>query len=141
MVNVSSLNGIMAQSGLRAYCGTKFGVRGFTEVLRTELLTAKHPVGVTVVHPGGIKTNITANAHVQNSSTLADDQQSRRAEAYDEKLFKTTADEAATRILDAVVRNRGRVLIAQATWVDRLVRAAPSLYPWVVARWERKTFS
>src|ERR1700742_2075240 len=58
VVNVSSLNGIMAQPGLSAYCASKFGVRGFTETLRAEMLSGGHPVQVTVVHPGGVKTNI-----------------------------------------------------------------------------------
>ncbi len=61
VVNISSLNGIVAQPEMSHYVTAKFGVRGFTESLRMEMQVAGHPVGVSVVHPGGIKTNI-ANA-------------------------------------------------------------------------------
>ena len=62
VINISSLNGYMAQAQLSRYCTSKFAVRGFTEVLRIEMLEGGHPVQVTCVHPGGIKTNIASNA-------------------------------------------------------------------------------
>ena len=55
LVNVSSLYGIIAPPGESAYAASKFAVRGFSEALRHELAGR---VGVTVVHPGGVKTNI-----------------------------------------------------------------------------------
>ncbi len=62
VVNVSSLNGIMAQAELGAYCASKFAVRGFTETLAIEMAQAGRPVRTTVVHPGGVKTNIASAA-------------------------------------------------------------------------------
>ena len=62
VVNVSSLFGIFAVPGQSAYNAAKFAVRGFTEALRQEMLVAGHPVAVTTVHPGGIKTAIARNA-------------------------------------------------------------------------------
>ncbi|MFV9635217.1 SDR family oxidoreductase [Mycobacterium neumannii] len=62
LVNISSLNGLLGQASMSAYCTTKFAVRGFTESLRAEMLTEGHPVRVTVVHPGGIATNIATSA-------------------------------------------------------------------------------
>ena len=57
VINISSLNGYFAQDELSAYCTTKFGVRAAsTKTLRIETLRDKHPVQVTVVHPGGVKT-------------------------------------------------------------------------------------
>ena len=53
LVNVSSLNGYLAQSGMTHYCASKFAVRGFTEALRAEMLIADLPVRVSCVHPGG----------------------------------------------------------------------------------------
>ena len=61
--------------GQSAYNAAKYAVRGFTEALREEMLVAGHPVGVTCVHPGGIKTAIARNARV----TAAEDD--RRATA------------------------------------------------------------
>jgi len=48
IVNISSIFGVMAPPGQTAYCASKFGLRGFSEALRHELLDS--PVGVTVVH-------------------------------------------------------------------------------------------
>ena len=56
LVNVSSLFGLIAPAGQAAYSASKFAVRGFTEALRHEL--AGDGVGVTSVHPGGIRTRI-----------------------------------------------------------------------------------
>ncbi|MBQ1066571.1 SDR family oxidoreductase, partial [Micromonospora sp. D75] len=53
LVNVSSLFGIIAPAGQAAYAASKFAVRGFTEALRHELVD--DGVGVTSVHPGGIR--------------------------------------------------------------------------------------
>jgi NADP-dependent 3-hydroxy acid dehydrogenase YdfG len=136
VVNVSSLNGIMAQPKLGAYVTSKFAVRGFTETLRTEMIAAKLPVAVTVVHPGGVKTNI-SNAAVANATTAED---RTHAETYNKKLFKTTAEDAARIILDAVARKRGRVRIGQATGIDRLVRLMPESYPRFIAGWSKRTF-
>ena len=58
LVNVSSLFGLIAPAGQAAYSASKFAVRGFTEALRHEL--ADDGVGVTSVHPGGIRTRIAA---------------------------------------------------------------------------------
>ena len=64
VVNLSSLFGLVSMPGQSAYNATKYAVRGLSEALREEMLVAGHPVGVTVVHPGGIKTAIARNARV-----------------------------------------------------------------------------
>ncbi|MBA7682906.1 hypothetical protein ES703_91262 [subsurface metagenome] len=61
IVNISSIFGIIAPSGQTAYCASKFAVRGFSESLRHEFWLNNSPVQLTVVHPGGIKTNIVRN--------------------------------------------------------------------------------
>ena len=62
IVNLSSIFGIVAPPGQTAYAAAKFAVRGFSEALRHELQMAKSPVRLSVVHPGGIKTNIVRNS-------------------------------------------------------------------------------
>src|SRR5262249_44622071 len=52
LVNVSSVFGLVGVPTQSAYNATKFAVRGFTEALRQEMLVARHPVGVSCVHPG-----------------------------------------------------------------------------------------
>ncbi|AEV84812.1 short-chain dehydrogenase/reductase SDR [Actinoplanes sp. SE50] len=89
VINVSSLNGFMAQPTLGPYCASKFAVRGFTEVLRTEMLHAGHPVRVTVVHPGGVKTDIASASlrHAEEAGLSPSADQRARARTYNEKLL------------------------------------------------------
>lgn len=56
IVNVSSSAGLIASPGMSAYTTTKFGLVGLSEVLRNEL--ARFGIGVTVVCPGFVRTNI-----------------------------------------------------------------------------------
>jgi NAD(P)-dependent dehydrogenase (short-subunit alcohol dehydrogenase family) len=143
VVNISSLNGIMAQASMSAYCTTKFAVRGFTESLRAEMLSAGHPVRVTLVHPGGIKTNIATAAITEAERTGAQitEQQRQRADAYNDKLLKMSPQQAARIILAGVQANRSRVLVGKdAKAVDALVRLAPRYYSRIVMWWDKRTF-
>jgi NAD(P)-dependent dehydrogenase (short-subunit alcohol dehydrogenase family) len=143
VVNVSSLNGYMAQPTLSAYCASKFGVRGFTEALRTEMLAAHHPVRVTVVHPAGVKTNI-ASAVLDEALAQGLDptpQQLARARTYNEKLLRIPVERAARIIVDGVEADRPRILVGtDAKIVDVVVRLAPRLYPKLTVLLERRTF-
>lgn len=131
VTNISSLNGYMAQDELSAYCATKFGVRGFTETLRIEMLRDKLPVKVTVVHPGGVKTNI-ATAGLQHAEELGyevSEHERRRVQAYNDKLLRMPPAEAARIIIDGVERNKARVLVGNdAKLVDVIVRTFPVSY-------------
>jgi len=69
IVNLSSVFGIIAPPGQTAYCAAKFAVRGFSESLRHELAMAKSPVRLSVVHPGGIATNIVRNSRIGTGMT------------------------------------------------------------------------
>jgi NAD(P)-dependent dehydrogenase (short-subunit alcohol dehydrogenase family) len=139
VINVSSLNGFMAQPGLAPYITSKFAVRGFTEALRAEMLAARLPVAVTVVHPGGVRTNIARSAYGPGAGSMPAEHLDRIA-TYERKLFRTSADDAARIILTGVRRKKGRVLIAQARAVDRLVRLLPESYPRHVVAWGRRLF-
>lgn len=143
VINVSSLNGFLAQPTLSAYCTSKFGVRGFTETLRTEMLAARLPVKVTVVHPGGVKTNI-ANANVAHAEALGielTDADRARTRAYNEKLLRMPPEKAARIVLDGVAAGRPRILVGpDARLLDRLVRLAPARYPKLSVLLERVLF-
>jgi short-subunit dehydrogenase len=56
IVNISSMFGFIGVPTQSSYCATKFAVRGFSEALWLEL--AESPIGVTSIHPGGVKTEI-----------------------------------------------------------------------------------
>ena len=136
VINISSLNGIFAQPGASHYCTAKFGVRGFTETLRAEMLAARLPVGVTVVHPGGVKTNIATAAFERGAeagrTTAADEA---RMKAYNEKLLRMPADQAARVVVDGVEAGRSRVLVGNdAKLVDLFVRLVPRFYPDLLVR-------
>jgi len=128
VVNISSLFGLMAVPGQSAYNAAKFAVRGFTEALREEMLLAGHPVQVTCVHPGGIKTAIARNAGA------VDGQDPRAlAELFDKKLARTSADSAAKTIVRAVLGNRPRSVVGlDAKALDLLVRVAGPAYQRIV---------
>lgn len=138
VVNISSLNGIMGQASLSAYCASKFAVRGFTESLAVEMRTGGHPVKVTVVHPGGVKTNIATAAFSEaQQAGLATPEQERRTRTYNDKLLKMPPAQAAAIILDGVHAGKSRVLVGNdARLVDLVVRLVPRWYPWLQARFE-----
>ena len=69
IVNLSSIFGIIAPPGQTAYCAAKFAVRGFSESLRHELAMANSPVRLSVVHPGGVSTNIARNSRTGSGVT------------------------------------------------------------------------
>lgn len=141
VVNVSSLNGYFAQPNMSHYCASKFAVRGFTESLRTEMLLERHPVKVSVVHPGGIATNISDNAlalarKAGHEITAAHEARTR---TYREKLLRMDPQRAARIIVDGVEKGRPRIRVgSDAVFIDRLVRLAPARANRVAVAFERR---
>ncbi|ORI17943.1 acetoin dehydrogenase [Rhodococcus sp. 1163] len=129
LVNVSSVFGLMGIPGQSAYNSAKFAVRGFTEALRQEMKVARHPVGVSCVHPGGIKTNIVANA--RGMADLGDhDAVVRRFE----QIAVTSPTRAAKVILGGVERNKPRILIGpDARLFDLIPRVVGPRYQDILA--------
>jgi NADP-dependent 3-hydroxy acid dehydrogenase YdfG len=124
VVNVSSIFGLFSVPGQAAYNAAKFAVRGFTEALRQEMQVNGHPVAVTTVHPGGIKTAIMRNATaVEGVDTKS------LTDLFDKHLTRTTPERAATIILEAVRKKHARVLVgADAKVLDAIVRITGSGY-------------
>lgn len=124
IVNLSSLFGLISPPGQSAYCSAKFAVRGFTEVLQHELEGT--PVGVSCVHPGGIRTPIFAHARVGAGvhPSIRDLNLSRF-----ERLAITSPEVTADRIVRGVKRKEPRILIGpDAVRLDRLQRLLPVRY-------------
>ena len=131
LVNISSLFGLIAPAGQVAYATSKFAVRGFTEGLRHELAGA---VGVTVVHPGGIRTRIAETARVA-AAAAADEAEDRSKFS---RLLSFPPERAAELIVTAVQKRRPRLLIAfSARFPDLLARLAPARYPAMLAAAQR----
>lgn len=124
VVNISSLFGLVGVPGQTAYNAAKFAVRGFTEALRQEMLVAGHPVQVTCVHPGGVRTSI-----VRNGRTTASHSRAVLARHFDARLARTSAERAAEIIWAGVLADRPRVLVGtDAKLLDAMARIGGAGY-------------
>jgi NADP-dependent 3-hydroxy acid dehydrogenase YdfG len=134
VVNLSSLFGLISVPGQSIYNATKYAVRGMSEALREEMLVAGHPVGVTSVHPGGIKTDI-----VRNSRVSAKEDKEATSQLFDDKLAKMTPEKAAEIIVNGVLKNKARVLVGlDAHALHHMAKLLGSRYQDVVAKASRK---
>jgi short-subunit dehydrogenase len=130
LVNVSSVFGIFAPAGQAAYSASKFAVRGFSEAVRHEL--AENRVGVTVVHPGGVRTRIAESARTGSGVSVEEYEQGRKQFA---TLLTMPPETAAAQIMAAIEQRRSRLLIGwSAKVLDVLVRLLPGSYWKLVAR-------
>jgi short-subunit dehydrogenase len=133
IVNISSIFGIIAPPGQSAYCAAKFAVRGFSESLRHELAVANSPVRLSVVHPGGVATNIARNSRTGTGVT----DNARRVQSIErfDAVAKTTPTAAALRIIAGIEKNQPRILIGNdARFMDILQRFRPATYWKVLQR-------
>jgi NAD(P)-dependent dehydrogenase (short-subunit alcohol dehydrogenase family) len=135
VVNISSLFGLLAMPSQGAYNAAKFAVRGFTEALREEMLVNGHPVQVTCVHPGGIKTGIARNA-----GAVAGRDAAAGAALFDAKLARTSPEDAASTILKAVTGNHPRSVVGlDAKLLDLLVRLVGPRYQRLIVLGAKRT--
>jgi short-subunit dehydrogenase len=133
IVNLSSIFGIIAPPGQTAYTAAKFAVRGFSESLRHELQMAASPVRVSVVHPGGVLTNIVRNSRAGTGVT-DNERRAQTIERFD-AIARTTPKDAALRIIHGIEKNQPRILIGgDARFMDLLQRFRPATYWNVMAR-------
>jgi short-subunit dehydrogenase len=124
IVNLSSVFGIIAPAGQCAYAASKFAVRGFTEALRHELEGST--VGITCVHPGGIKTPIARRSRIGAGASAA--KREENIERF-ERVARTPPEKAAERILRGVERREPRVLVgSDAYQIDVFQRLRPASY-------------
>lgn len=70
IVCTASMSGIVAFPTLGAYTATKYAVVGICETLRQEV--AKNDIGVSVLCPGPVATNIGVNSDKQRPNAFAD---------------------------------------------------------------------
>lgn len=134
VINVSSAFGLFAVASQAAYNSAKFAVRGFTEALYQEMKLAGHPVKVTTVYPGGTDTSFIRNMTAADELGDVD-----LVETYSARMWTTSPQKAAHVILNAVSKNRARVLIGPDTkYLDFVVRLIGSRYqrvfPWFQQR-------
>ena len=134
LVNLSSLFGLVSMPGQSAYNATKYAVRGFTEAIREEMLANRHPVSVTCVHPGGIKTGI-----ARNGRKTAGQDAAALDKTFDEKLARMEPAKAARIILDAAQSGKARQLVGiDAHRVHHWAKWTGSFYQDIVAWGSRR---
>lgn len=117
VVNISSMGGFIPFPGQTFYGASKAAVKLLTEGLYAELKDTN--VHVTVVHPGAVNTNITANSGVQSKA---------EADASKEEQAKMamSAEAAAATIIKGMEENKFRVLVGKdASFLDKFYRFNP----------------
>jgi NADP-dependent 3-hydroxy acid dehydrogenase YdfG len=72
IINIVSVAGRVGYRNCAGYCASKFGLFGFTEVLRKE--TRKYGIRVTAVMPGATDTMIWGNTNVDRSKMMLPEQ-------------------------------------------------------------------
>lgn len=127
IINVSSIFGIIAPPGQAAYAASKFAVRGFTEALRHEL--ANTNIAVSLVHPGGVKTNIANNAKIGAGVALSETELAARKKEFNENLARTTPAQAADIIVKGIKARSPRIIVgADARALSIFARLFPRRY-------------
>lgn len=130
IVNVSSISGLALLPFNIAYTTTKFGITGFTTALWAEC--RRHGVGVTLVCPGAVSTNIAEHTRLHTTSIG----QRNSAERYKRLLRERGMDieEAGRRVLEAVAADRFLLLLGfEAYLIYYLTRLFPGLMRRVTA--------
>lgn len=129
ITNLSSLFGLVAPPGQSAYSASKFAVRGFSESLRHEL--ASSGIGITVVHPGGVRTSIASSARQADAMPLA---QHEKQKASFQRMLRLPPERAGEIIVQAIEQRRARVLVGTDAKITSLIeRLAPVSY-WKLLR-------
>lgn len=124
IANVSSMGGFLPFPGQTLYGASKAGVKLLTEGLYAELFETN--VGVSVIMPGAVNTNITTNSGVAGGPT----------EANADAMARTLpAADAARIILDGIEANRLHILVGKDA---KLMFAASRIAPAWATRFIRK---
>ena len=117
IVNLSSLFGLIGLPGVGAYCATKAAVRSLSETLLSELHDSS--IGVTSVHPGGIRTGIMESSRYE----MGEEDREEAVDAF--ARLGMSPERAAAKIVSAIRKNQPRLRICRETyladWMKRLL--------------------
>lgn len=116
IANVSSMGGFLPVPGQTIYGASKAAVKLMTEGLYAELLDTD--VGVSVIFPGSVRTDISSNSGVDVPGGDAAEQQSR--------MPITDPEDAARMVVDGIENNRLHVYVGRDS---RLLNLANRLAP------------
>ena len=96
IVVVSSVLGLYGIQSRSAYAASKHALRGYFESLRNEL--SESPIGITMVYPGYVKTNVSKNAITATGKSYGKMDKSHQA--------AMSAEDCATQIVRAIAKRR-----------------------------------
>lgn len=113
IANISSMGGFLPFPGQTMYSASKAALKMLTEGLYSELKNTN--VGVTVIHPGAVNTNIMVNSGIKMPDIN---------KAASQKILQP--DKAAVIIVKAIEKNKYRVMAGKdALILDLLYRISP----------------
>jgi short-subunit dehydrogenase len=122
IVNISSIFGLVGTPGQAAYAASKFAMRGVSESIRFELRSEGKHVGITVVHPAGVRTAIARNTRISEGMP----KEHVNVEAA-ERLLTDPPEQTAELIVNALIHRKSRVLCGKlAILADLVQRITPS---------------
>jgi NAD(P)-dependent dehydrogenase (short-subunit alcohol dehydrogenase family) len=111
VVNTASLAGLMPAPGIGPYAASKYAVVGLSEALRDELAADGARVGVSVLCPGYVRTNIFRSQR-NRPAELRDDRPKPQARQANDAIIEQVAQQAiepeavAAQVLDAIRADR-----------------------------------
>ena len=115
IANVSSMGGFLPVPGQVMYGASKAAVKLLTEGLYAELIDTN--VGVSVIMPGGVETNIAGNSGVTVAASVGAD-----ASSY----HMTSAQDAARIMIDGIESDRLHIFVGRDS---RMMNAATRVAP------------
>ncbi len=134
IVNVSSAAGLFGLPWHAAYSAAKFGLRGVSEVLRTDL--RHHGIGVSLVCPGAVQTPLVGTVEI-----VGVDREAPAIRKLVERFERhaVTPEHVAAKILTGIEKNRYLVLTSPDTrLLYEIQRFFPPLYRLVMRIFSRE---
>lgn len=122
IVNIASVMGLVTAPDVGVYAASKHALHAYTQTLRLEL--APLSIGVSGIYPGAVTTGIINNMRRVGASAQAE---SAIRDAFVKRAI-TTPDVVGERVVRAVERNKGTVVIGRDAVIGAaLARVSPSL--------------
>jgi len=129
IVNISSLFGLISPAEQTAYSASKFALRGFSNALRHELEATN--VGISVVHPGGVATNI-ADSALQPENVTKDEIVKKLTDT--KKLLRMPPAKAGEIIVKGIEKNKSRILVGMDSKVMSIMERLMPLGYWKIIK-------
>jgi NAD(P)-dependent dehydrogenase (short-subunit alcohol dehydrogenase family) len=137
IVNTSSMTGLLPLMDVAAYAVAKTGVVALSECLQIELADEGADIGVSVLNPGFIATNIAASGR-NRPAALAATATANRPRSTQGLTPQITAEDVADQVLDAIRSNRFWILTHPAygpVIVERATKIGSDAHPQNMPVW------